>query len=174
MQLKTKLCGGVHPILIIRASYPMSTGVMRSGRESMSGETSSRPTIAGFEILWEWDGYQRYAFSSVIHPSNAGHFRWFLIIFNFYIIKKSHFKNFSRPTSLGNCDQIGWLGGWLAASWSTSRTPWRPNILLSLLIDWLSDWFAETDCLIGWMVESLTGRPRVWLTCWLRLWLNGC
>jgi hypothetical protein len=26
MQLKTKLCGGVHTILIIGASYPMSTG----------------------------------------------------------------------------------------------------------------------------------------------------
>jgi hypothetical protein len=25
--------------------------------------------------LWEWHGYQGYAFSSVIHPSNAGHFR---------------------------------------------------------------------------------------------------
>jgi hypothetical protein len=27
----------------------------------MAGETSSRPTIASFEILWEWDGYQGYA-----------------------------------------------------------------------------------------------------------------
>jgi hypothetical protein len=34
------------------------------------------------------------------------------MIFNFYIIKKSHFKNLSRPASLGNADlNVVFTGG---------------------------------------------------------------
>jgi hypothetical protein len=39
--------------IMFRGAGPAESmaGVMLSGRESMAGETSSRPTIAGFEIL---------------------------------------------------------------------------------------------------------------------------